>query len=642
MHRTLCLVMSLCLICASRTRAAGELDAMASNAVKAAQEQFNNEAIKDDDIAVTVIDLHDADHPKTGSYRGDQPTYPASVVKLFYLAYAERLLEDKKLADSDELQRGLHDMIVDSSNDATSYILDTITDAPNGSVLPPDEMQAWASKRNAVNRYFTSLGGYDHINVNQKPYCEGPYGRERIFLGKKFDNRNQLTTNATAKLLAEIAQRKFVSAGRSDAMLKLLSRDRSTKPEGPDDQAHGFIAGALPEGAKVWSKAGWTSTARHDALYVESADGNVRAVIVVFTDDHADLHKLVPTIGKSLFDQLAASNDVHATTQAANTAPTYVWQNVTMAAPFPACDGAGALVFNDRMFLIGGWRTKNDPHPFPRVCTNAVWSSADGLNWIEDKPNTFLDASFEPLKDWEGRHTAGYVVHDGKMWIVGGDPIQGHYQNDVWNSVDGKSWTLVNKDKPVPWGPRCVMYVVAYHGYIWVMGGQTIPQAAPQKEIFYRDVWRSKDGINWEEIKPVEPFWPQRGLIGGSAVFKDRIWLLGGGTYETPAIPQRKFYNDVWSTSDGANWQQHVEHAPWHPREYHDVAVFDDKLWVLEGWNQQNRNDVWYSDDGVNWTELPGTPWKPRHASSVFVFDNSLWVVTGNNMESDVWRLNRK
>src|SRR5688572_10115313 len=158
--------------------------------------------------------------------------------------------------------------------------------------------------------------------------------------------------------------------------------------------------------------------------------------------------------------------------------PEYEWQNVTMNAPFPACDGAGALVFNGRMYLIGGWRTRNDPVPFPRVCTNAVWSSADGAHWTQDKPNTFLDASFDPTKDWEGRHTAGYVVHQGKMWIVGGDPIQGHYQNDVWNSADGKTWTHVNKGKPVPWGPRCLMYVVAQRGYIWVMGGQTVPHFA--------------------------------------------------------------------------------------------------------------------------------------------------------------------
>jgi len=36
--------------------------------------------------------------------------YPASVVKLFYLAYAEHLLETGELKDTPELQRGLSEM----------------------------------------------------------------------------------------------------------------------------------------------------------------------------------------------------------------------------------------------------------------------------------------------------------------------------------------------------------------------------------------------------------------------------------------------------------------------------------------------------------------------------------------------------
>ena len=74
---------------------------------------------------------------------------------------------------------------------------------------------------------------------------------------------------------------------------------------------------------------------------------------------------------------------------------------------------------------------------------------------------------------------------------------------------------------------------------------------------------------------------------------------------------------------------------------YIEKAVFDNNLWVLEGWNEGNRNDVWCSSDGVEWRELPGTPWPPRHAASLFVFDDALWVVAGNNMESDVWKLVR-
>jgi len=247
--------------------------------------------------------------------------------------------------------------------------------------------------------------------------------------------------------------------------------------------------------------------------------------------------------------------------------------------------------------------------------------------------------SFDPIMDWEGRHTAGYAVLHDTMWIIGGDVNQHHYHYDVWNSTDGKAWTLVNKDNPVPWGPRALHYTVAHQGKIWVLGGQTIPQIAQAQELFHRDIWNSADGVNWEKVAVREPYWSQRGMIGGSAVFQGRILVIGGGTYDTPNRRQRQYFNDVWSSEDGISWKQHTPSAPWPPRQYHDVAVFDGRLWVLEGFDGSNRNDVWYSEDGTNWYELPNTPWAPRHAASVFVHDGNLWVVSGNNMTSDVWRL---
>jgi len=164
----------------------------------------------------------------------------------------------------------------------------------------------------------------------------------------------------------------------------------------------------------------------------------------------------------------------------------YRWTCVTDHAAFAARDGAGALVFNDRMWLLGGWNPNDRAH-FPHDCNSEVWSSADGRVWK-------LEHEQAP---WEGRHTAGYVVHRGRMWIVGGDPIQGHYQHDVWSSSDGVCWDQVQDH--VPWAPRVLHYTLAFDDRIWVMGGQTLPQFAPAREAFYGDVWCSADGVTWEQ-----------------------------------------------------------------------------------------------------------------------------------------------
>ena len=312
-------------------------------------------------------------------------------------------------------------------------------------------------------------------------------------------------------------------------------------------------------------------------------------------------------------------------------APRYQWTRINDQADFAARDGAGALVFKDKLWLLGGWNP-GDKVNFPRICNSEVWSSPDGVTWTEENPEA----------PWEGRHTAGYAVHGGKMWIVGGDCNQGHYQNDVWNSSDGVKWELVNDH--VPWAPRALHHTVVFKDKIWVMGGQTMPGfAAGENEAFHNDVWNTADGVTWTRVTDAAP-WCHRGMIGGWAVHRGRMWILGGGTYDTPTTPTREFHNDVWSSADGVNWERHIEHAPWAPRQYHDVAVFDDRLWVMEGYYNKeggNRNDVWYSEDGETWTELPGTPWAPRHAASVFVHDNGLWMVAGNNMTPDVWKLTR-
>lgn len=311
------------------------------------------------------------------------------------------------------------------------------------------------------------------------------------------------------------------------------------------------------------------------------------------------------------------------------------WELVTLSAEFAPRDGAGLLSNNGKMWLLGGWNP-NDKVNFPMICNSEVWSSGDGIKWE-------LETKQAP---WEGRHTAGYVVHKGRMWIVGGDGNQHHYQSDIWNSKDGVNWNLVTDN--VPWGKRVLHHTLSFKEKIWVMGGQTLPQfvsSIPQT-IFYNDVWSSEDGVNWELVTS-NAEWEARGMIGGNAILNGRMWLLGGGTYDTPEFPvPRKYFNDVWSSTDGLHWERHIEHSPWQGRSYHDVASYNGKLWVMEGTVKHthgkgciNTNDVWYSKDGVNWTEMPKIPWAPRHAASVVVHKDALWMIAGNNMSSDVWKL---
>ena len=172
--------------------------------------------------------------------------------------------------------------------------------------MPQAEFEKWQYKRNRVNRYFSSMG-YTGINVNQKTFCEDAYGIEQQSRKYKGQNRNMLTTNATARLLAEIVLGRAVNAERSRQMMELLKRDPYKESKDTDNQAVGFTGKMLLDkkipGVGLWSKAGWTSKSRHDAAYLETPDGS-KFVLVVFTENHANDREPIPTVAAKVLERM--------------------------------------------------------------------------------------------------------------------------------------------------------------------------------------------------------------------------------------------------------------------------------------------------------------------------------------------------
>ena len=87
--------------------ASPELQRVVNEAARAALARFADKGLTEKNLAITLVDLRDAGRPTQGNFRGDEPIYPASVVKLFYLVAAHRWLEDGKLKETDELRRAL-------------------------------------------------------------------------------------------------------------------------------------------------------------------------------------------------------------------------------------------------------------------------------------------------------------------------------------------------------------------------------------------------------------------------------------------------------------------------------------------------------------------------------------------------------
>ncbi len=239
------------------------------------------------------------------SWGGSRQRYPASVVKLVYMVAVEAWLQQQWLEEGPELRRAMADMIRDSSNDATGLVVDLLSGTTSGPDLLAPRLAAWQAQRQLVNGWLADLGWpeFEGCNACQKTWGDGPFGRERQFYGEALENRNRLSTDATARLLHGVIAGALVSPPACVRMRDLLSRslEPATLRADPENQVDGFLGGGLTEGSRLWSKAGWMSQARHDAAYVE-AEGQAPFLLVVFSEgaDRAADGALLPSIARAL------------------------------------------------------------------------------------------------------------------------------------------------------------------------------------------------------------------------------------------------------------------------------------------------------------------------------------------------------
>jgi hypothetical protein len=257
------------------------------------------------------------------------------------------------------------------------------------------------------------------------------------------------------------------------------------------------------------------------------------------------------------------------------------WKLVTKHAPWKHSDLPMAVTFKDKMWLMGGWyngRLKG------HEAGNEVWSSADGENWEQATAKAA----------WTPRLAGGLVEFNGKMWLLGG--TENYYfgddkslKNDVWSSNDGKDWKRETAD--AGWSPRAYHQAVVHDGKMWVLGGGNYVPKYHAKN----DVWSSADGVNWTRATEKAP-WHER-LWFSAVTYRGHIWVLGGWSN-----PPYTNHGDVWYSKDGKDWKELKTAACWKERHEHSAYVFRNKLWVAGGHAKPLNSEVWRLELPKGWT----------------------------------------
>ena len=234
-----------------------------------------------------------------------KPIYPASIVKLVYALAIYYWIKKGKILFTKEISFAVNKMLFNSSNDATSFLVDILTGTTSGPCIEGEPWENWKYQRELINDWLKGLDWEELYGLNccQKTWDDGPFGREKEFYGIENINRNIMTTDATARILEEIMLN--LDYQKDNLNLKSFLKRNLNKNflnKDPLNQVEGFLGEGLPENINFWSKAGLMSQARHDAAWWVN-NRSIETLLVVFGNGEKFFkdETLFPEIAKAVY-----------------------------------------------------------------------------------------------------------------------------------------------------------------------------------------------------------------------------------------------------------------------------------------------------------------------------------------------------
>jgi len=246
------------------------------------------------------------------------------------------------------------------------------------------------------------------------------------------------------------------------------------------------------------------------------------------------------------------------------------------------------------------------------------------LLWFENKPFSFPQV--KPTDAYvQGSNLLVYWEYDTSQ-ISDSILVEYRINNGVWNvavhsNLANQNYTYVN----LIYAPGTTVEVRVSDFF-----DSTLTQSTGAFTVSEYD---------WVEVANTLPFNAKDGA--GLLNFQNKMWLLGG--WDPPYHPPLYTHNEVWSSTDGANWTFET-FAPWPARHAAAWIATDSSMWVIGGDPQSGcLTDVWKSNDGINWTEtnnaIPG--YVLRNNPNYSFFNNQLFIFGGEQCSgstlNDVW-----
>lgn len=200
------------------------------------------------------------------------------------------------------------------------------------------------------------------------------------------------------------------------------------------------------------------------------------------------------------------------------------------ATQFSPREDFGALVYNNAMWVIGGFSQG--------ASNNDVWNSTDGVTW-----NQVLANGLPSATQFSRRWGIATAVYNNAMWVMTGAFSVSANTNpttvysDVWTSTNGSSWTrlsLANVFDSIYYSQGSV-----FNNQIWLTGAYLAGWGARNIADY------TTDGINWTPTTGSFPF----RFYHLSLTYNNALWVIAGCDNVCESTSCAVTYlNDVWYT----------------------------------------------------------------------------------------------
>jgi hypothetical protein len=216
----------------------------------------------------------------------------------------------------------------------------------------------------------------------------------------------------------------------------------------------------------------------------------------------------------------------------------------------------GACVHNKRLYIASGLPT----------FFNDVHSSLDGIHWTEETGSA----------EWPRRYDGEICSYDGRLWMLGGRWTTN--LNDVWNSVDGKTWTQILANGHTQFSGREDHRLLVHKGMMILIGGLSGGTGVD-------DIYASRDGVHWELLNSAITS-SALGIYNHSVIsVGERIVLINGANGAA--------HNDLYHSTDGVHWVGPIA-CEFPARDEFGLVEWNERIYVIGGDSTATTlNDVW-------------------------------------------------